>query len=411
MKCKEILKKPLDLTLFHEIARKEGFVVLHSSQTGDQGQWSIVGSSQKKLKKWLDINKILNKDPKKSSKFPLVKGCVGYLAYPNGHLKSQLPEKLFYYYNSLLLYNHKNQKGYASYEEKSDLIRWQSTLKKIPKENSLKKYRTVGALKKSVTKGEYLQKIKAIKKLLEAGEVYEINYAIRFTKKFHGNAYALFLALNKNNPAPFSAYLNAGKFQIISSSPERLLSIKKGIIKTQPIKGTVSKNGYKNDLLNSEKERAELDMITDLERNDVGKVCEYGSVKVNTERGIMELRNLWHTYSEITGKIRKNTEIEAIMTSMFPGGSITGCPKIRAMEYIEKLEGKPRDIFSGAIGYLSGRSKGPELKADFNIAIRTILIRGETLEFWTGGGITVDSDPEKEYAECLLKAQKIIEVL
>lgn len=305
--------------------------------------------------------------------------AMGYLAYPNPKIKNSIPDRLFYEYESI------------------DMVEV-----KLPKSD--RKYKTTGKLEQSYTEEEYINKILYIKELLAAGEVYQVNFALRFRKKFSGDPYALFLKLAEVNPVSFSAYLNCGKFQIISSSPERLLKVEKGKIITEPIKGTSKKRDLQY-LLDSEKERAELDMITDLERNDVGKICEYGTLKLTKERELLELKNLWHTYSQVEGKLGSDVTREKVIEAMFPGGSITGCPKKRAMRYISELEGIPRNIYTGSIGYIDGD------RMDFNIAIRTILIKDGYMEFWAGGGIVADSDPEKEYAEALLKVDKFLAIL
>ncbi|MBI5411668.1 anthranilate synthase component I family protein [Candidatus Peregrinibacteria bacterium] len=389
--------------------------------------------------------------------FPrLQKGiCViGCLAYPNVGLKNTIPSARFYSYE--FIQNSKIQKF-----KNSKLSQGQSTFR-------------VGKFKANISKKTYFQKIEKIKEYLTAGEVYQINFAIRFTAPFSGDPYGLFLALQQKNPADFSAYFNGGDFQIVSCSPERLFQMKNGIIRTQPIKGTAPKElKIKNQeirikdlrqsaslerLLGSEKERAELDMITDLERNDLGKICEYGSVRVKKERAILELPNLWHTYSEIQGRLREDVSTHEIFDALFPGGSVTGCPKIRAMRFISELEGAPRNIFTGAIGYMASderretsderretsderretsderretsserRETSSERRVardeeerklvtghsslDFNIAIRTALIQDGRIEFWAGGGIVMDSDPEREYLECLLKAERILDTI
>lgn len=321
------------------------------------------------------------------------KKAMGYLAYPGPGLKNEIPARLFYEYEDIV-----------------------SSVGRLPKCSG--SYKTSGKLQQSVTEEEYIEKIEQIKELLAAGEVYQINYAIRFRKKFSGDPYALFCKLAQVNPAAFSAYFNAGKFQIISSSPERLFRVENGKIITQPIKGTVSKRGGEKNLdalLSSEKERAELDMITDLERNDVGKICKYGTLKLTKEREMMELKNLWHTFSEVEGKLMDTVTPEEVINAMFPGGSITGCPKKRAMRYISELEGLPRNIFTGSIGYMdqcTGYGKqGTDFLMDFNIAIRTVLIKDGHLEYWAGGGIVADSDPESEYKEALLKAEKFLGII
>lgn len=307
------------------------------------------------------------------------KKSMGYLAYPNPKLKNTIPDRLFYEYEDIVTDD--------KFRPRSDA-----------------KFKTSGTLEQSFSEEEYINKILYIKELLAAGEVYQINFALRFRKKFSGDPYAMFCKLSKSNPVAFSAYFNAGKFQIISSSPERLLKVEKGKIVTEPIKGTAKKRDLQY-LLDSEKELAELDMITDLERNDVGKICEFGTLKLTKERELLELKNLWHTYSQVEGKLSPDVTHERVIEAMFPGGSITGCPKKRAMRYISELEGIPRNIYTGSIGYIDGD------KMDFNIAIRTILIKDGYMEFWAGGGIVADSDPEKEYAEALLKADKFLAIL
>jgi anthranilate/para-aminobenzoate synthase component I len=309
------------------------------------------------------------------------------MAYPSPKLVNKIPDLRFYEYNNSVTHRHKKGAKIATLESN---------------------YKTSGRLEQSVTKSEYIQKIKKIKELLAAGEIYQLNYAIRFRKKFTGSPYHLFLKLIEDNPTNFSAFLNCGDFQIISNSPERLFRVEKNTIMTQPIKGTISKKGGKKALarlLASEKERAELDMITDLERNDIGKICKYGTLRLSKEREVMELANLYHTYSEVRGDLPRGTTRPEIVKAMFPGGSVTGCPKKRVMEYIEKLEGMPRNIFTGSIVHVAGGVM------DSNICIRTALVKNGMIEYWAGGGIVADSDPEAEYAECLLKAEKFLGIL
>lgn len=361
------------MTLGKKDIEREGFAVLH-------GKWG--GNS---IRTFVAINQKSSTAADKNQKYE-----IGYFAYPNPTLKNKIPDSKFYKYQDIF------------------------HLKSPPVVDV--SFQTSGRLEQSVTKSQYIKKIKQVKELLAAGEIYQLNYAIRFRKKFKGYPYALFLKLNKVNPSDFSAYLNCGDFQIISSSPERLLKVQNRKIITQPIKGTADKKSLKY-LLNSEKERAELDMITDLERNDVGKICKYGTLKLTKERKLLELKNIWHTYSQIEGQLPENIKSEEIIQAMFPGGSITGCPKKRAMEYIEKFEGMPRNIFTGSIGYISHRGSdrgsnwSTHWKMDFNIAIRTALVRNGYIEYWAGGGIVADSNPEKEYDECLLKAEKFLNLL
>ena len=364
--------KIFDLNHYSEASKKEGFCMLH---TGAEEKWTKICAEPKK---------VLTRLPERNNGQAVY---IGYMAYPNPKLKNKIPDLRFYGYSNSVTHHHKKGEKIATLESS---------------------YKTSGRLEQSVTKAEYIKKIIEVKELLAAGEIYQLNYAIRFRKKFTGGPYNLFLKLIENNPTNFSAFLNCGGFQIISNSPERLFRVEKNRIMTQPIKGTISKKGGKKAierLLASEKERAELDMITDLERNDVGKICKYGTLELSKEREVIELTNLYHTYSEVRGNLPRGTTRTKIVKAMFPGGSVTGCPKKRAMEYIEKLEGMPRHIFTGSIFHIEGGVMNS------NICIRTALVRNGTIEYWAGGGIVADSDPKKEYEECLLKAEKFLNVL
>jgi len=398
---------------------KKGFAVLHGKWGGSDIPHTIIG---------------LNGSQKKA------KYMIGYLAYPNVRLKNIIADKQFFGYKKLI-----RQKELPVLQKSSRFGRWTID---CPPSDDCEFFKTTGRLEQSVTKSGYIKKIKLIKDLLARGEMYQMCYCIRFRKRFEGSPYALFQKLIAANPTDYSTYLNCGDFQIISNSPEHFFKVQNGIITTNPIKGTARKSGNsqfpipnsqlkqnyddKNliNFLKSEKERAELDMITDLERNDIGKICEYGTLKLKKERAILELGNLWHTYSEVEGKLRSNVTPEDVIVAMFPGGSITGCPKKRAMEYISKFEGLPRNIFTGSIGYIYNcRDNGWDNRRDnclhnsphdcpinscsmdFNIAIRTALVKDGMLEFWAGGGIVADSDPEKEYEECHLKAERFLDII
>ena len=410
---------------------REGFAVLHGKWGGRQG--CIVGVDGKQISE-SDIDKCRPRDT-----------VIGYLAYPNPKLKNDIPNSRFYKYDTII----RRREPLPPFGR--PLLKKE---RRCAPSKSVLSYKTSGKLEQSVTKTEYIKKINQIKELLSAGEIYQMCYCIRFRKKIEGDPYALFLKLIDANPGDFSAYINCGKFQIISSSPERLFKVEKGKIITQPIKGTAPKGTEHRtqdtaesflspescvlcpetdpnlrELMNSEKERAELDMITDLERNDVGKICKYGTLKLAKERKILELKNIWHTYSQVEGQLSKNIKSDEIIKAMFPGGSITGCPKKRAMKYIEELEGLPRNIFTGSIGYISsgcsigapigdvntptGAPTEPQrnISMDFNICIRTALVRNGYIEYWAGGGIVADSNPQREYDECLLKAEKFLQLI
>lgn len=266
----------------------------------------------------------------------------------------------------------------------------------------------------SFTKESYVQAIHKIKNYLRAGDCYQVNLSQRFETVTQQSPWEIYTRLRQISPAPYSAFLHVGNFQILSSSPECFLEAKAdGTLITKPIKGTRRRGTtpaedarLKEELQTSEKENAELLMITDLERNDFGKICEPGSVKVLKLRGVETFAQVHHLVSTIVGKRKKECDLIDCLTAMMPGGSITGAPKIRAMEIIRELEPVNRGIYTGAIGWI-----GPNNTAHFNIAIRTMILKGGKGYFHAGGGIVIDSDPEAEYEETLTKAKGMMETV
>lgn len=263
-----------------------------------------------------------------------------------------------------------------------------------------------------ISKQEYLSAIKKIKRYIKEGDIYQINYAYRMTAETEIPPRELFLKIIEKNPADFAAYIESDDVQILSASPERFIKVTNRKIETCPIKGTAPRGKTqkedaqkKNDLLENPKEKAELNMITDLLRNDLGEVCGIGSVRVEGCRLLKKCPSVWHAYSRITGELRENIHPIDALFKMLPGGSITGCPKKRAMEIIRELEKSPRGIYTGTAGYID-----PNGDMEFNIAIRTIIKEGNKLHFNVGGGIVYDSDPESEYQETLDKARAFMDI-
>jgi para-aminobenzoate synthetase component 1 len=258
-----------------------------------------------------------------------------------------------------------------------------------------------------------LNSIDKIKKYIENGDIYIANLTQNFFCETDKNPYEIYKHLRYINPAPFAAFLNVENFSIISSSPERFLKIENGLVETRPIKGTRprgknSSEDLKNakELIESEKDKSELLMIVDLERNDLSKVCRADSVKVTELFKLEKYSTVFHLVSTVTGKLKKEFTSVDCLKSCFPGGSITGAPKIRAMEIIEELEPTRRNIYTGAIGYL-----GFDGNMDLNIAIRTIVMKGKNAYFGVGGGITWESINEDEYEETLDKARALMKCL
>jgi para-aminobenzoate synthetase component 1 len=251
----------------------------------------------------------------------------------------------------------------------------------------------------TISRDEYVRKIGEIKKYLRDGDSYQVNFAQEFLADFKGDAFALYTAMFALNPTAMSFYFEEGGLAICSNSPERLFSLRDGILRAEPIKGTVGASEDPAFLLNDEKSQAELSMIVDLLRNDLARVGK--NVRVVKHQEIMKLANVFHTFSIIEADLREGVGPQEILDAVFPGGSVTGCPKIRTMEIIDRLENFKRGFYCGSAGYFW---RG---EADFNIIIRTATIRGEKLSFPAGGGILIDSDAAMEYDETLQKAAVI----
>lgn len=266
-------------------------------------------------------------------------------------------------------------------------------------------------IKSNFTKPQYLNAIKTILDHIRAGDVYQVNLSQRFELSAPKNVdyLRLYQALNQVSSVNFGGYFNAGTFQVICNSPERFIQLKDRVVTVTPMKGTrprgesvLDDRQNRKDLLESQKDKAELLMITDLYRNDLGKVCGYGSVKVKRLRRIETYSTVFQSTSTVQGILKKDQDAFDVLQSCFPGGSVTGCPKIMAMKIISKLEPSRRGIYTGALGYISSNGQ-----MDFNIMIRTLLGTKSKMYFQSGGGIVADSDPEQEYEETLVKTKAL----
>lgn len=269
-------------------------------------------------------------------------------------------------------------------------------------------------IRPSVSRDQYLTDLARVIDYIYAGDIYQANLTQRFSLPWDGDPWALYAQLHHQNPAPFAAFLPYDDFQILCSSPERFIQVfPDKTIETRPIKGTRPRGktpeedeAQAQELQDSLKDRAELTMIIDLERNDLGRICEFGTVRVPELIRLEKYPTVWHLVSTITGKGLPDLKPGDILKAVFPGGSITGAPKIRAMEIIEALEPHKRGIYTGSIGYM-----GFDGHWDFNIVIRTILLKDGKAFIHAGGGIVADSLPESEYHETLIKAKALFQVL
>ncbi|OGC22853.1 hypothetical protein A2291_08735 [candidate division WOR-1 bacterium RIFOXYB2_FULL_42_35] len=260
-------------------------------------------------------------------------------------------------------------------------------------------------LTSNFSQSNFMNIVRKAKKHIAAGDIYQVNLSQRFKTQTTEPPFEIYKRLRRINPSPFASYFDFGDLKIVSCSPERLVKLENGLAESRPIAGTRPITATANELLLDPKERAEHIMLVDLERNDLGRVCEYNSVHVDETMITEKYSHVIHIVSNVTGKLRKDKTKFDLIKAMFPGGTITGCPKIRSMEIIEELEPVKRGLYTGSIGYIMPN------KMDLNIAIRTIIMKGDSAYIQVGAGIVADSDPEREYYETLHKAQAMFESL
>lgn len=257
--------------------------------------------------------------------------------------------------------------------------------------------------------------VEQAKSLIRSGDIYQANLSRQYTCRLSQGSRAadVMCRLMKANPSPFAGFLQVNDYAITSSSPERLLSIHDGWVETRPIAGTRPRGATKEadqalveELINTPKEQAEHIMLIDLERNDVGKVCQTGTVEVDELMVIESYQHVHHIVSNVKGRLDPEVSVVEVISALFPGGTITGCPKIRCMEVIHEIEQRPRACYTGSMGYINHNGQ-----VDLNILIRTLEVHGDVLTFNAGAGIVFDSQPEAELAETRHKAEGMIRAL
>ena len=273
--------------------------------------------------------------------------------------------------------------------------------------------REVPRLRSNFRHADYLRAVESAREYIAAGDIFQVNLSQRLEGEWGAAAWPLYERLRAASPVSYGAYLDLGDVKVLSASPERFLKLEGRQVETRPIKGTRPRGATPEEdralgaeLLASEKDRAENLMIVDLLRNDIGKVCRVGSVRVPKLFDLERHASVWHLVSTVTGELRPGLGAVDLLRACFPGGSVTGCPKIRAMEIIEEFEPVRRGVYCGAIGYLSFAGD-----MDTNIAIRTLVLREGRMELQVGGAVTYDSDPESEYAETLAKGWALLKAL
>lgn len=369
-------------------------------------------------------------------------GWIGYFSYELGRYIERLPQRTvddlemplirLCFYDHLICYDHiednfwlialqlpgDTEKPKAKLAALGELLAEARQIQiKPPVPSNIEKI-DFSHVRCNMDKGYYLKAVERIKRYIYDGEVYQVNFSQRFECDYEAQPMELYHWQNHYNPSGYAAYIDGGSFHIVSASPEMFMTIGNGVISTKPIKGTrprikedpradskTRQTNAKNfnELLHSEKERAELNMIVDLERNDLVKICKYGTRYVVQQRTIESYPTVFHAVATVAGKLREGVLFCDILKAMFPGGSITGAPKIRSMEIIDETEPTERGVYTGSIGFI-----GVDGNVCLNIAIRTIIIKARKAFAQVGGGIVADSDPEAEWDETITKARALL---
>jgi para-aminobenzoate synthetase component 1 len=359
---------------------------------------------------------------------PIISGAVGFFSYDFGKFIEKIPDTakddlnlpycILNFYDNFIIENHETKEVFITANDKlksceDSINEIKSLIRKYSNEFKPETEEYNVSILSNFTKEKYLESIEKIKEYILNGDIYIVNLTQRLAAISKRQPYDAFLKLRNINPSPFGGYLNYLDFKIVCASPERFLKVKNGFVETRPIKGTRKRGGtkeqdqkLKNELLNSEKDKSELLMIVDLERNDLSKVSKKESVKVTELFELKEYATVFHLESTIVSELKADVEIIDLIKAAFPGGSITGAPKIRAMEIIDEIENVRRSIYTGSIGYIS-----LDKSCDLNIVIRTMIYKDNKYYIGVGGGITYESDNNSEYEETLQKAKALLESL
>ena len=400
---------------------------------------------------FLLLKNLLNQYKAPQADFPFAGGAIsfaggalGYFAYDLGRRIEKLPsiaqddtdtpqmmpEMMIGVYDWALVVDHREQRSYLLSHglNATTLDNWPTLCNRFSEalfhapsgvsvaDNKSNQFAVKTPITTNLSQPQYAQAFAKIKTYISNGDCYQVNLAQRFSAEVAGDSWQAYKKLRQISPAPFMAYMNlplnkTEAFQVLSNSPERFIQTSGNHVETRPIKGTRPRSNnleedlaYSKELLTSDKDKAENLMIVDLMRNDLSKCCD--NVKVSKLFQLQSFANVHHLVSIIVAKLKPNKSAVDVLRNCFPGGSITGAPKLRAMQIIEELEPHRRGLYCGAIGYI-----GFDGDMDTNIAIRTAVICNKQLSFYAGGGIVADSELEKEYNETLDKASKLITVM
>lgn len=444
----EEIKTELDAFDIYSLFKEDKTVTILDSGMGAEnlGRYSFIGLNSFTTFKYEDgictinekefngepfeeLNKLINRYKiENRTELPYVAGAMGYFSYDLGRTIEELPviakeevkipDCYFYFYDNAVIVDNLKKKTYITAlgilksggdsinEIKHRILRGNKVqYNEIDKSNT--------EFTSNFGKDEYIETVEKFRQFIRSGDIYIANLTQRFCCETEKDPYDVYRNLRHINPAPFAAFMNVEDFSIVCSSPERFLEIRNNIVQTRPIKGTRPRGKNREEdlinrqeLIDSEKDKSELLMIVDLERNDLSKVCKPYSVKVTELFKLEEYSTVFHLVSTVVGELKDEYTAVDCVKACFPGGSITGAPKVRSMEVIEQLEPTRRNIYTGCIGYL-----GFDGNSDLNIVIRTILMKDGNAYLGVGGGITWESIKEDEYVETLDKARALMRVL
>lgn len=423
----ELTYQPSSETLFAQLNILPNCIWLDSGKPdSDLGRYDIFSALPSRQVSSADtdmlaqINTALVQSEMEST-LPFCGGWLGYFAYDFQHTRHKIPLRTnnaflsawFGWYDWAVIVDHKHQHTIVFFSEGCPAATRHRVEHHLQQPPPPAKPFYCGPFQANESKAQYLAAINKIQAYLCAGDCYQVNYAQRFSANFTGCAKAAYSQLRQAVPSPFGAFLDTPSGAILSISPERFIAVDQRSAISQPIKGTAPRGAEEiedqwllKQLKTSKKNLAENVMIVDLLRNDFSQHCLPHSVQVPKLFEIQSFTNVHHLVSTVTGTLRNNVSHSEFLLACFPGGSITGAPKKRAMEIIDELERCPRGPYCGSIGYFSRNGS-----SDFNIAIRTLQQQSTTMLAWAGGGIVYDSEPEQEYEESLQKISKLLRAL
>ncbi len=434
--------------IFDLFAEEEMAVFLDSSLQNALGRYSVIGlfpyltlvkgetftvngveceqSFEEYVKEYLNSHREEN-----PTTLPIVSGAVGYFSYDYGREKEgvrsrhrkkvEIPDCILCFYDLFIVEDHSahtlyligngNLKDSRRMTEEL-LLRIRGITEADWKEENRRESRRI-TVEANFEKKEYLTAVEDTIRHIVEGDIYIMNMTQQLSVSGESGPYQVFRRLRRENPSPFGGYFQYGDFQIICASPERFLQMQNGHVMTRPIKGTRKRGttpeedeALKKELADSEKDKSELLMIVDLERNDLNRVCVPGSVKVTELFQVETYATVFHLVANVEGDLEEGKNVMDLIEAAFPGGSITGAPKLRAMEIIDGLEHDRRNLYTGSIGYLTLSGD-----CDLNIVIRTALHKDGVYQIGVGGGITCESELEFEYEETLQKAKALLEAI